>query len=239
MIRESMSADVRVIELPGDRLAKAAGVLARSFHTNPNFVDLFPDERARSRALPRMFAAGLRDALGFGYVYAATRGVEGATRDELAGVAVWLPPGAFPLSTARQLRALPGMAGVLAAAPRSARRLLRYTAGIARLHPAQPYWYLEVVGVDPAARGLGIGTRLLEPVLALADRTGRRCYLETMTERNVGWYRGLGFEVREAEVRFVSDGPSNWTMIRHPVRDQARRDRESRGSGEAQRGETR
>ena len=40
-----------------------------------------------------------------------------------------------------------------------------------------------MVGVDPAARGLGVGTRLLEPVLALADEWEQRCYLETMTER--------------------------------------------------------
>ena len=219
--QEGIKEEVRVIGLPGNRLGEAAGILARSFHTNPNFVDLFPDERARSHALPRMFAAGLRDALGFGCVYAAVRGVKGAARGEVAGVAVWLPPGAFPLSMVRQLRALPDMVGVLAAAPRSARRILRYTASIARLHPAQPYWYLEVVGVDPEARGLGIGTRLLEPVLALADETGKPCYLETMSERNVGWYRGLGFEVREAGVRFVPGGPPNWTMIRHPVRDQA------------------
>ena len=219
--QEGIKEEVRVIGLPGNRLGEAAGILARSFHTNPNFVDLFPDERARSHSLPRMFAAGLRDALGFGCVYAAVRGVKGAARGEVAGVAVWLPPGAFPLSMVRQLRALPDMVGVLAAAPRSARRILRYTASIARLHPAQPYWYLEVVGVDPEARGLGIGTRLLEPVLALADETGKPCYLETMSERNVGWYRGLGFEVREAGVRFVPGGPPNWTMIRHPVRDQA------------------
>jgi GNAT superfamily N-acetyltransferase len=231
---EETKVDVRVIRLSGERLGEAAGLLARCFHANPNFVDLFPEEGARSRALPRMFAAGLRDALGFGHVYAATRQAGNSTGDELAGVAVWLPPGAFPLSATRQLRALPGMVGVLAAAPRSARRLLRYTAGIARLHPAQPYWYLEAVGVDSVVRGLGIGTRLLEPVLGVADETGQRCYLETMTERNVGWYRNLGFEVREAGVRFVPGGQPNSTMIRYPLRD-----RESRESGRAQRGEAR
>jgi ribosomal protein S18 acetylase RimI-like enzyme len=128
------------------------------------------------------------------------------------GVGVWLPPRAGTRLAARQLRALPGMAGVMATAPLSTRRLLRYTTGIARLHSAQPYWYLELVGVDPTVRGLGIGTRLLERVLA--DEAGLTCYLETMTERNVGWYRSLGFAVREAGVRFVRGGPPNWTMIR-------------------------
>ena len=34
-----------MFELPEDRLAEAAGVLTRSFLTNPNFVNLFPDAR--------------------------------------------------------------------------------------------------------------------------------------------------------------------------------------------------
>jgi hypothetical protein len=85
--------EVRAMGLPGDRPGEAAGLLARCFHNNPNFVDLFPDQRARSRALTRVFAAGLRDALGFGYVYVATRGVESSTGGELVGVVAWLPPG--------------------------------------------------------------------------------------------------------------------------------------------------
>jgi hypothetical protein len=52
---------------------------------NPNFVDHFSEERARSHALPPMFAADLSNALGFGHVYAVKRGVERSTGDELAG----------------------------------------------------------------------------------------------------------------------------------------------------------
>ena len=215
-LRKETKAEVRVIRLPIERQGEPADFFARSFHTNPNFMDLFSDERARSLALSRRFAAGLRDASGLGHVYAATREAESSAGDELAGVAVWLPPCAFPLSAARQLRTLPSMAGVMATAPLSTPRLLRYTVGIARLHPAQPYWYLEVVDVDPTVRELGIGTRLLEPVLALADEAGQTCDLETMTERNVAWYRSLGFEVREAGVRFVRGGPPNWTMMWPP-----------------------
>jgi ribosomal protein S18 acetylase RimI-like enzyme len=210
MIRESRSAAVRVIELPGDRLAEAADVLARGVRDNPNFVDLFPDEKIRTRVVPHVFAAGLRDALGFGHVYAAMHG------DEIVGVATWLPPGPFPLSLRRQLRILPDMDGVLATASRSTRRLLRFMISVTKRHPEQPYWYLENVGVGPAAQGLGIGTRLLEPVLSLADAARQPYYLETQTERNVAWYRKLGFEVRDAEVSFTPGGPPNWTMLRHP-----------------------
>jgi GNAT superfamily N-acetyltransferase len=161
-------------------------------------------------ALEHVQRAGLRDALGMGHVYAAIRG------GEILGVAAWLPPGGFPLSARRQLAAAPDVARVFAAAPRSLGRLLRFTSGLAKLHPAQPHWYLEAVGVEPGARGLGIGTRLLEPVLARADEAGQPCYLETMTERNVAWYGRLGFEVRSAGVSFTAGGPPNWTMLRRP-----------------------
>lgn len=204
--------EVRVSELTSDRLEEAAGVLARGFRDDPNFVYLFAKEEVRVRGLPRVFAAGLRDALDFGHVYAASRD------GELVGVAAWLLPGAFPLSPWRQLRAAPDMVRILAAAPRSTRRLLRFTTGVARAHPSQPYWYLEVVGVEPGAQGLGIGTRLLEPVLALADEAGQLCYLETDGERNVAWYQGFGFEVRGAGISFAPGGPPNWTMLRRPRR---------------------
>ena len=201
-------ADIRITGLSDDLLEEAAGVLARSFRENPNFVDLFPNEKVRVRVLPRLQRACLRDAMKFGRVHVASRG------GKLVGVAAWLPPGAFPLSPWRQLRVMPDMVRILAAAPRSVPRLARFMSSVAGLHPAQPYWYLEVVGVDPSTQGLGIGTRLLAPGLALAGQAGQPCYLETMTERNVGWYRKLGFEVRSDGVSFTPGGPPNWTMIR-------------------------
>ena len=219
--------DVRVIGLPHDQLAEAVGVLARRYHDHPNFIDFFTDERVRAWALPHVCTAGLRDALGFGHVYAAMRG------GDLVGVAAWLPPGAFPLSLRRQLRVMPDMVRILATAPRSTRRLLQFMTSVTKRHPEQPYWYLENVGVEPAVQGLGAGTQLLEPVLALADAVGQPCYLETQTERNVAWYRKLGFEVRDAEVSFTPGGPPNWTMLRHPMQD-----RGAGGPSETRRGET-
>src|ERR687894_2608660 len=100
-------AGVRVFELPEDLLVEAAGVLTRSFLANPNFVNLFPDEEIRARALPHVQRACLRDALRAGHVYMASRG------GEILGVAAWLPPGGFPLSARRQLAAAPRSLGRL------------------------------------------------------------------------------------------------------------------------------
>lgn len=201
---------VKVIELPEDLLSEAVGIMCRSFRDNPNFVHLFPDGGVRARALHHVQRACLRDALDAGRVHAAVRG------NDLLGVAAWLPPGGFPLSPGRQLRAAPDMVRVLVAAPGSLSRLLRFTVGAAKLHPAQPYWYLAAVGVEPSAQGRGVGTELLDPVLAKADEAGLPCYLETMTERNVAWYRKLGFEVVRSGISFAPGGPPNWTMLRPP-----------------------
>lgn len=200
--------DVEVIRLPGDRLAEAVAVLARSFHTEPSMVHLLPDEQARVRALPALFVASCRDALPLGHVYAATR------RGTLVAVAIWAPPGAYPLSLPRQLKAIPDGLRVLVAAPRAFPQLMQFASGTAKLHPTGRHWYLETVGVEPSLQGLGIGTRLLQPVLAEADSEGAPCYLETTTERNVAWYRGLGFEVMRSEVSVLLGGPPVWTMLR-------------------------
>ena len=150
----------------------------------------------------------------FGEVYAAH-----AADDELLGVAVWLPPGAFPPAPARQIRALPDYVPVLRAAPREFPRLMRYMTRAAGLHPPDPKWYLEVIGLDDGFRGRGLGGRLLAPGLARADAQGLPCYLETSKPRNVAWYERLGFAVDEPALRMLPHGPTHATMRRPaPVR---------------------
>lgn len=203
-------AGVLVQPLRSGLLSEAVGVLSRSFSDNPNFKNLFPDKKTRVRSLPHVQHACLGDALRSGYVHAALH------ENRVVGVTAWLPPSAFPLSLVRQLRAMPDMLRILATTPPSIPRLIRFESALAELHPTQPYWYLEVIGVDPSAQGMGIGTRLLEHGIALADEAGQACYLETMTERNAAWYETFGFKAREPEISFVPGGPPTWTMLRPP-----------------------
>jgi GNAT superfamily N-acetyltransferase len=145
--------------------------------------------------------------------------VDGAFEEErLLGVAVWLPPGAYPWGALRKLRALPHMLRVALAAPGSFLALGRLGARVEEAFPVEAApRYLEVVGVDGDARGRGVGTQLLEPALRRADAEQSHCYLETDAERNVAWYRRLGFRVERSGLQLAGpEGPGYWTMTRPP-----------------------
>jgi ribosomal protein S18 acetylase RimI-like enzyme len=80
---------------------------------------------------------------------------------------------------------------------------------------SRPHWYLMALGVDPPYQGQGIGGRLLQPALVRADEERIPCYLETQTERNVGFYQQRGFNVvSEGEVPGYS--LRIWVMVREP-----------------------
>lgn len=58
------------------------------------------------------------------------------------------------------------------------------------------YYFANIVAVDPAAQGRGVGRELVRVVTERADREGRRCYLESSKRvPNVEIYGRLGFGV--------------------------------------------
>jgi ribosomal protein S18 acetylase RimI-like enzyme len=201
------------IEVLAPRRAAAAGrVLSRSHADYPSFRHLFPDPARRARVLSAVFTGVARDAARLGSAYVAI-GSDG----ELYGVALWLAPGRFPWSTVRQLRGAGWMLSVLLADPRSFRRFMQTGANGARLHPDDQHWYLESMGVDPALQRQGVGGRLLEPVLEMADHDRIDCYLETADPSNAAYYARHGFEVENDALQVVPDGPPHVAMRRHPA----------------------
>ncbi|MGW5384523.1 hypothetical protein [Nocardia sp. NPDC003963] len=47
-----------------------------------------------------------------------------------------------------------------------------------------------------------------------AEQAGVRAFLETSAERNLRFYRRLGFEVTD-EVAIPDSGPTTWCMLRY------------------------
>jgi GNAT superfamily N-acetyltransferase len=100
----------------------------------------------------------------------------------------------------------------------SMRRSMRAMNQLEHLHKRDmppEHWYLMVLGVEPERQGQGVGGELIAPILERADGERLPCYLETMKERNVTFYKKHGFEVVVEDA--FPDGPPYWTMRREPI----------------------
>jgi GNAT superfamily N-acetyltransferase len=74
-----------------------------------------------------------------------------------------------------------------------------------------PSWFLDIVAVDPAHQGKGIGTSLIRFGQERARASGVPVVLETANPRNVPYYERLGFHVtRHADA--PDGGPHVWFM---------------------------
>src|SRR4029453_7114171 len=199
---------------------EVGAVFAGSHGEYPPFRHMFPDPTRRARVLARFFTATVRDALPFGTVDAAI-----ADDGRLLGGAVWLPPGAFPWSTRRELRSMPMLLGVAWVAPGAFLDFARMGANAERLHPHERQWNLETMGIVPAAQGHGLGSRLIAPGLARADAQRLPCYLTTGRAENLRFYQRFGFQVVAEKLALVPNGPTAWGMRRAPaqLRDGGRR----------------
>ena len=67
--------------------------------------------------------------------------------------------------------------------------------------------YVHFVGVDPRARGSGLGRRLYESFFAaVAPRTIVRAVTSPVNERSVAFHRALGFEVERVDEHYDGSG---------------------------------
>lgn len=186
------------LAVPADR-ARVVALLAAAFADDPAMSFIFPDPADRARRLPRLFAILFdSDAAGMRLV---TSGGEAAT--------LWRAPGRIHVSRWEMLRRLPALLGAFGP---SLGRGLRVGDAIDAHMPTGDFWYLHIAGCDPAAQGRGFGATAVRAGLRRA--AGRLpAYLETATERNLGFYQGLGFAVT-GEWQVPGSDLTFWSMLR-------------------------
>ncbi len=198
-----------VVCLESAQIDAASEILAHAFNDDPIFRYFAREqEQARINAIKLLAKTALRYSQSYNHIYTTT--------NDLKGIAVWIPPGKFPLNDFRLLQlglyALPFKLRIS-----GLRQLISLFLMIEEHHKhdiPQPHWYLFMLGVSPAYQRTGIGSLLLQPIIKQADKEGLPCYLETSTEGGVRFYQRLGFEVVRTggipeEIKF-------WTMKRSP-----------------------
>ena len=109
--------------------------------------------------------------------------------DDGAAVATWLPPGVEPDGEV--------MAAIMDEQTPAHRKAEMdvFVEQMDRFHPKEPVWYLPLIAADPAHRGRGLGTALMEAAIERIDADGRPAWLESSNPRNIPLYQRFGFEI--------------------------------------------
>lgn len=195
-LRPTKRADVREL----------SNVLALAFFDDPVMIYMLPDEKARAKALPPMFATLTR------HHFISRGGSEVALRDGHIGAAtLWDPPGQRKSSRWENLRMMPVMARYFRARGRQTQALGK---AMEEAHPEEPHWYLMVIGSDPSVRGAGFGQALMRSGLDRCDGERAPAYLEASKQELVPYYSRFGFD-QIGEIQ-IPDGPKMWPMWRAP-----------------------
>jgi GNAT superfamily N-acetyltransferase len=160
--------------------ARAFAVIALAFATDPMMRWSFPDPNRYFAVVPDFVRA-------FG-----GRSVVHGSADrvgDFAAAALWLPPGITPDGDA--------MGEIIQA--NMPPELMQDGAGLMEqmhhFHPAEPHWYLPLIGTDPIHQGKGYGSALLAHALRRCDRDRLPAYLESSSPANIPIYERHGFKV--------------------------------------------
>lgn len=196
-----------VDRLSSSQKRDAIAVTSRAFWPDPLFGFFARTPEQEKRLLPIFLGALLRDALGHGEVWGAI------DKETILGSASWLPPGATPRSSLREMKIYLACARALVTG-RNRRTGISLLNAVEHEHPSEPHWYLALLGVEPTHQGQGLGRLLLEPVLKRCDTEIEPAYLETQKPENLPFYERFGFRVLK-EVS-VPGSPPVWLMWRDP-----------------------
>lgn len=201
-----------VVPMREDHLERATGVMARAFQDDPLFVAMFPDPVERTRVMPAVAAWNFRHALLFGTALVAG--------NDPAGVAILYRGDESVFTEAHLTASLGELPEQLGADTwdRYERMQATWTLPEERLAAAvpEPHWYLDMVGVDPARQGAGVGGTLLRAIHERADSDGWPTALFTVQPRNVPFYERHGYEL-VAEGTEPIAGLSYWCFRRAPL----------------------
>jgi ribosomal protein S18 acetylase RimI-like enzyme len=182
-----------------DEASKAISCIVAAFVTDPLARFCWPDPEGYLEAMARLAAEYGREGFQRGTAYVT---------EDFDGAAFWIPPGAH--ADGEALEALLRETTPADKCDNALRALEKMDS----FHPKEEHWYLPLIGVDPFARGRGLGATLMRHAVARCDQEGISAYLDSTNPRNISLYERHGFE-RLGEVR-VGAAPLVTPMLRSP-----------------------
>jgi ribosomal protein S18 acetylase RimI-like enzyme len=185
----------------------AAQVMSQAYMEDPLCAFMLPHKNSRAQTLLKFFLIINEFAVKSKRVY--------GVGDPLQGVAYWEYPGQEDLSiNIKSLgKLLPLLFSRYLYGYFRARPITAQIDALRKAHANTPHYYLDNLGVAPAARGQGLASKLLRPMLDKADAEKALVYTDTVTQSNVGLYEHFGFVVVE-ERTVPNTGITIWALHR-------------------------
>ena len=170
-------------KISANQILLAASILARGFVDDPMWTFILPESQ-RLQILTAMFEVFVDDGIKRGEVLLAPAE---------QGALIWYPAHVNVFSDAfadveGKIRAIASRFGELKAIERL-EKIGQQVQPKAPSLPHHEFW----LAILPEARGKGIGSRLLKPVLDNADAENVGCYLVSSNPRNIPFYQRHGF----------------------------------------------
>jgi ribosomal protein S18 acetylase RimI-like enzyme len=179
--------------------AAVLNVITVAFTSDPVARWVLPDAGRYLAQMPRAARAFGGNGFDHGTIFCA---------EDFMGAAMWLPPGVEP-----DTEALLELFERNVAQPRLDEAMSVMEA-MGSHHPAEPHWYLPLIGVDPSCQGCGLGSVLMRHALERCDADGMPAYLESSNPRNISLYLRHGFKI-VGSIQ-VGSSPEVVPMIRLP-----------------------
>jgi ribosomal protein S18 acetylase RimI-like enzyme len=199
------SRESRVMEQASARSANAiVASLCESFADDPGLSWIWSQRLDRLQRLPYFFKAIVKGTLANGLV------LHSSSSD---AVSLWRPPGKIDPTRIEILRGLPSMMKAFGSGRERAQLM---SATLKAKRPADiAYWYLQFIGVRPAAQGKGAGGDAIRAGLHFARQARSPVYVEVMNPANLDFYLHVGFKTID-EFDIPDAGPHVWAMLWQP-----------------------
>ncbi|MDG6222059.1 MAG: GNAT family N-acetyltransferase [Candidatus Bathyarchaeota archaeon] len=190
-----------------NKAQRAVKTLEKAFETYPLLKYYYPEKPIREKVTNYFLSFVVYSGIKYGEVF--------GTSPNFEGVVVWLPSQNYPLTFWKILRTVP-ISKIFNFGRYGGSKMTNFINHLDTVHKDMTpfkHLFLQTIGVAPKFQDKGFGKRLIQPMLQRLDDEKIPCYLETIDEKNVGFYQRFGFEIigksNIPETNFV-----NWAMLR-------------------------
>lgn len=165
----------------------SAKLIAKAMFNDDLHTYFFPDEKKRLYKLSHIYNYKLNSDIN--NVYTTSANIE--------GIAIWEKPNNhhsnITFNDIIKGFSLPFKVGIS-----SLYRIIKYQIWAVKIRKKlvrEPFWYLDIIAVNPEEQGKGFAGKLIEPVLNKARERNEKIYLETQNNKNISLYEKYGFKL--------------------------------------------